>query len=344
MTDSSLITSTILSPNFTKDRIDDKNGNRQGVIDTITPHCTAGNKDSKATSTANGFADPNRQASSNYVIGGAGDVCLVVHEKDRSWCSGGEKNVKGETGRLNDFHAVTIEVASDTSGDHVNETAFNKLKELCVDIMKRNGKTKAIWFGDDAEKMVIYQPAADEMKFTWHRWFAKKACPGKYIMDHMQELIDYCNAAFAEVQPEPQPAPTPAPVVTNDIEVGDTVKINADAINKIINDVNTKLLGPLTVCKTAGSMAQLDLRVEVPMESLTEISAEAQLVSCNPYIVKVKKVLPLPIYNQPKSDAKQVGSIDNPGTYTIIAQTTDLTFGKLKSGAGYIRLADVDKA
>lgn len=237
--DSNLITATLLSPNFTADRIDSKRNNQQFDIDTITPHCTAGNKNSKSTDTAKGFNNPARQASSNYTIGGAGDICLVVHEKDRSWCSGGSKNVDGETGRFNDFHAITIEVASDTSGEHVNEKAFTALKELCVDIMRRTGRTKAIWFGDDAKRMVNYKPASNEMKFTWHRWFDYRACPGKYIMDHMQELIDYCNAAFADNQTDNNNEQT------EQVKVPDTEEVKP-TVSKLynVNDIVYFIGGP----------------------------------------------------------------------------------------------------
>lgn len=343
MTDSKLISSTVLSPNFNADR---KLNGVQYEIDTITPHCTAGNKNNSAKQIASGFSTKSRQASCNYAIGGDGSVCLVVHEKDRSWCSGGKKTVKGETGRLNDFHAVTIEVASDISGDNVNEAAFSKLKELCIDIMKRNGKTRAVWFGDNAEKMVTYQPAANEMKFTWHRWFAKKACPGKFIMEHMQEAIDDINAYFASAATAETPAETPTTAAEEEInliEKGDTVKINANRINDIINTVTAKLCGPLLVADLNASLATINIDVQVDTKDLTEVGSEPIIVDCTPYIIKVQRVLPLNIYQQPKDSSKVVSKITTAGTYTIVAQTTDSTYGKLKSGVGYVKLADIDK-
>ena len=43
--------------------------------------------------------------------------------------------------------------------------------DLCTDICKRYGKTKLLWFADK-EKTLAYNPAADEMIITVHRWFA----------------------------------------------------------------------------------------------------------------------------------------------------------------------------
>lgn len=185
---SNLVTYTNTNHNhFTKGR----NGKS---VDTITIHCTAGNKNSTAKSTVDYFATTTRECSSNYVTGGDGSIGLCVEEENRSWCSGGEKTVNGETGRLNDFHAITIEVASSSDGKEVNQAAVDATIKLCVDIMKRYGKTKAVWFGDNAAKMVSYQPAPNEMKFTWHRWFAAKACPGEYLMNHFDEIINAINA------------------------------------------------------------------------------------------------------------------------------------------------------
>lgn len=359
MSNSSLISATILSPNFTSGRM--LNG-KQYSIDTITPHCTAGNADSKCEDTAQGFAKASRKASCNYVIGGDGRICLVVDEKDRSWCTGGltaEQMTKYrgdyETGSMNDYHAVTIEIASDTTGNVVRQAAFDAFIKLSIDIMERNGKNKAVFIytsDNNGEATVNYTPAANEMKFTWHRWFAQKACPGQFIMDHMQEAIDKINAYFASAETAETPAETQtAPIaettnenaVTNLIEKGDTVKINANVINDIINAVTTKLCGPLLVSDLQDKLATLTVDVQINTEDLTEVSNIPIVTACTPYIIKAQKVLPLNIYQEPAANAKIVSKINTAGSYTIVAQTTDLKYGKLKSGAGYINLDDVTK-
>lgn len=42
------------------------------------------------------------------------------------------------------------------------------LIKLCVDICKRNGKTKLLWLGDKT-KTLNYNPKPDEMVLTVHR-------------------------------------------------------------------------------------------------------------------------------------------------------------------------------
>lgn len=230
MADSSLVTVECLtSTKCNKNRIYvvKKNGKivsqTQYYIDTITIHCTAGDKNKPAIATVQYWTNSNVGASAQYVVGGDGSVCQNVLEADRAWTTGGmsaekmkRKGRNYETGSLNDYHAVTIEVASNKSGTEITETAYNKLVDLVVDICQRNGKTKALWFGDNATKMVNYVPAANEMKFTWHRWFAQKACPGQAIMNRFQQLIDTVNTRLAgQPQPQPTPTPTPTPQPTN---------------------------------------------------------------------------------------------------------------------------------
>lgn len=219
MADSSLVTvERLTSTKCRKNRID--NSGVKHTVDTITIHCTAGNKNSTAIGTVNYWTNNNVDASSQYVVGGDGSVCQNVLEADRAWTTGGLSAEKMkqmgrnyETGSANDYHAITIEVASNSSGTEVTNAALNKTIDLVTDICKRHGKTKAVWFGDNATKMVNYKPASNEMKFTWHRWFAQKSCPGKFIMDHMQYIIDTVNSRLAG-QPQPQPQPTPQPTNT----------------------------------------------------------------------------------------------------------------------------------
>ena len=170
------------------------------TVDTITIHCTAGNENSIAKNTIDYFATTPNECGSTYCIGGDGSIGQSTLEANRPWTSGGDKNVNGETGRINDYHAITIEVASDRNGTYVTDKAIAALINLVVDICKRHGKTKAVWFGDDAKKMVAYQPAPNEMKFTWHRWFASKACPGPYLMNHFQEIIDKVNEQLNPIE------------------------------------------------------------------------------------------------------------------------------------------------
>lgn len=222
MADSNLVTvEKFTSTKCKKNRVD-SNGVKH-TVDTITIHCTAGNKHTSAEATVDYWTNNGIDASAQYVVGGDGSVCQNVFESDRAWTTGGmtasqmkKLGRNYETGSMNDYHSITIEVASNIEGTEVTDEALNKTIDLVTDICKRHGKTKAIWFGDDAEKMVNYVPASYEMKFTWHRWFAQKSCPGQYIMNHMQYIIDTVNARLsAQNNPKPNPTPATQPITNN---------------------------------------------------------------------------------------------------------------------------------
>ena len=168
-TNSPLVSYTKLSPNHS--------GQRTHTIDRITPHCVVGQ--CSVETLGNIFAPTERQASCNYGIGADGRVGMYCEEKNRSWCS---------SSSANDQRAITIECASDTSAPYAfKDVVYNKLIELCVDICKRNGKTKLLWLGDK-NKTLNYQPKSDEMVLTVHRWFANKSCPGDWMYQRMGDL------------------------------------------------------------------------------------------------------------------------------------------------------------
>lgn len=175
MSNSPLVSYTKLSPNHS--------GQRTHAIDRITPHCVVGQ--CSVETLGNIFAPTSRQASCQYGIGADGRVGMYVEEKNRSWCS---------SSNANDQRAVTIECASDTEHPYAfKDVVYNKLIELCVDICKRNGKTKLLWLGDKS-KTLAYTPASNEMVLTVHRWFANKSCPGDWMYSRMGDLASKVTA------------------------------------------------------------------------------------------------------------------------------------------------------
>ena len=170
-TNSKLVAYKKLSPNHS--------GKRTHSIDRISPHCVVGQI--SAESLGSWFAKSSTQASSNYGIDKDGRVGLYVEEKNRSWCT---------SSAANDQRAVTIECASDTKEPYtMNSKVYKTLVKLCVDICKRNGKKKLIWFGDKS-KTLNYSPKSDEMIITVHRWFANKSCPGNWLYARLGKLAD----------------------------------------------------------------------------------------------------------------------------------------------------------
>lgn len=169
MSNSSLISYTKLSPNHS--------GKRTHSVDRITPHCVVGQL--SCESICGCFTSTDRQASCNYGIGTDGRISLCVDEGNRSWCS---------SSNANDQRAVTIECASDKTAPYaMNNAVYESLINLCVDICKRNGKTKLLWFADK-NKTLAYEPASDEMVITVHRWFANKSCPGDWLYNRLGDL------------------------------------------------------------------------------------------------------------------------------------------------------------
>lgn len=169
MSNSKLVSVTKLSPNHS--------GLRTHTIDRITPHCVVGQL--SAESICNCFTSPSREASCNYGIGTDGRVALVVEEKNRSWCS---------SSNANDQRAVTIECASGLEEPYtMNRKVYKSLVNLCVDICKRNNKTKLLWFNDKA-KALNYSPKSNEMVLTVHRWFDNKSCPGNWLYGRLDKL------------------------------------------------------------------------------------------------------------------------------------------------------------
>ena len=166
MSNSSLVNYTRLSPNHS--------GKRTHAIDRISPHCVVGQCSVETLGSI--FAPTSRQASCNYGIGSDGRVGLYVDEGNRSWCT---------SSNANDQRAVTIECASDTTHPYtMNSAVYNKLIDLCVDICKRNGKKKLLWFSNPTTAL-NYAPKSDEMVITVHRWFANKSCPGDWLFSRL---------------------------------------------------------------------------------------------------------------------------------------------------------------
>lgn len=169
MSNSSLVSYTLLSPNHS--------GKRTHSIDRITPHCVVGQL--SAASICGCFTSPDREASCNYGVGKDGQISLCVDEGNRSWCS---------SSNANDQRAVTIECASDKEHPYaMTDAVYQSLIKLCVDICRRNGKSKLLWFGDK-DKTLAYEPKAGEMVLTVHRWFANKACPGDWLYSRLGDL------------------------------------------------------------------------------------------------------------------------------------------------------------
>ena len=188
MSNSKLVSYTRLSPNYTPGRVN---------YTRITPHCVVGQLTIESIGSI--FAPRSRSASSNYGIGTDGRTGLYVDEKNRSWCS---------SSAANDTRAITIECACDLKHPYaMNNRVWESLVNLCADICRRHGKHALLWLGSKSAAL-NYNPKADEMILTAHRWFSSTACPGDWLYDREGELAASVNAILSgSVIPAAKPQP-----------------------------------------------------------------------------------------------------------------------------------------
>lgn len=160
-----------LSPNHSGQRVYD--------VTRITPHCIVGQWSAKQI--GDYFLNASVNASCNYGIGKYGDIALCVPESFRSWCS---------SSRENDQRAITIECASDTKDPYaINDYVLTSLRDLMLDICRRYDKTSLIWLPTKNQRLA-YQTKNDEMLITLHRDFAKKACPGEFLISKLPDMCE----------------------------------------------------------------------------------------------------------------------------------------------------------
>lgn len=183
MSNSPLVKYTRISPHKTSPRRDE--------IHRITIHMTVGQVSVEVL--GNIFANPARNASSNYGIGPDGRIAMYVSEADRAWTS--------DSG-VNDHQAVTIETASDDTAPYaVRPAAYAALLDLVTDICVRNGKDRLLWIPDRGTALA-YKPAENEMILTIHRWFAPTYCPGTYLYERQCEIAKIVTERLQEMNYE----------------------------------------------------------------------------------------------------------------------------------------------
>ena len=170
-TNSSLISYTRLTNNHS--------GQRNMNIDSIAIHHCASVVSVETLGEI--FANPNREASSNYGIGNDGRIAMFVEEKNRSWCT---------SSAAVDNRAVTIEVSNSSTGGNwpVSDKAFNALIDLVTDICKRNNIKEIKWKND---RNLVNK--VDQQNLVAHQFVAPTACPGPYLLSKFSEIANRVN-------------------------------------------------------------------------------------------------------------------------------------------------------
>lgn len=329
MSNSPLVVYTKLSPNHS--------GKRTHAIDRITPHCVVGQL--SAENICGCFASSSGKASCNYGIGTDGRISMSVKEENRSWCS---------SSNANDQRAVTIECASDKTHPYaMNSAVYESLVKLCVDICKRNGKKKLLWFGDK-NKTLSYQPKNDEMVITVHRWFANKSCPGDWLYSRLGDLAQRVTAQLSG---------------GNTIVNGgsDTVKNYPDtpfSVQVLITNLNYRSepsmngkvlgqtgVGKFTITKVSNGWGCLKsgagwiwLGNALYCKILGTVQEEKKDI---PFTVKIE-ISDLRIRKGPGINYDATGAYTGIGEFTITevsaGKGSTKGWGRLKSGAGWISL------
>lgn len=314
-----------------------KNSGRNHAIDTITPHCIVGQV--TAQWCADYFATTDRDASSNYCIGKDGDIAVSVDESDRAWTS---------SNSANDNRAITIEIASDKVDPYtMTDAAYNALVRLCVDILKRHGKNTLVWKGSK-DAAIAYEPKANEMKLTAHRFFANKSCPGDWLYSRYAKLAaEVTKAAGGNGSQETQKASKntiPATPFTVQVLISDLNYRSAPSMSGAVRGQTGK--GVFTITEVKDGWGKLKsgagwIYLENPEYlSIGETKAtegankSSEGYPATPFMVRVI-IDDLNYRSEPSMSGKVKGQTGK-GTFTITEVKNG--WGKLKSGAGWIYL------
>lgn len=330
-TNSRLVSYTCKSPNHS--------GTRNHTIDTISPHCMAG--ELSVESCGNLFAQAGREASSNYGIGTDGRIALYVDEKNRSWCT---------SSSANDNRAVTIEVASKSYDPYaITDAAMNSLIELMADICKRNGIKKLVWSTNKNDRI----NHRNGCNVTVHRDYSAKACPGDYIYNRLGDICDKVNAKLGVSGSTSSGSSTSN--ATSSFKVGDIVTFNGTTHYKsasassgssckggqaTITSIAKGKAHPYHLIAVKGGGSTVYGWVNEKDISMGSTSSGSTSSSFTPYKVRITAD-ELNIRSAPSTSALITGSITDQGVYTIVGESNGTgasKWGKLKSGAGWISL------
>ena len=169
---------------------------------------------------------PGRRPASTVMAWTEESVCMWKRE-NRSWCSSSNEN---------DQRAVTIECAKAIPPIlmHLGTLSITSSSSFAWIFANATAKKKLLWLGDKT-KALNYNPAADEMVLTVHRWFANKSCPGDWMYSPMG---DFGFQGHCKIGREVRPAIPELPAVTfytASRQERSVTKANADAMLSKVN-------------------------------------------------------------------------------------------------------------
>ncbi len=275
---------------------------RNQPITKITPHHMAGVMSAQAF--CNVVARPSREMSANYGIGYDGTIALTCPEGDRSWCS---------SSPWNDHRSVTIEVSNSASGGDwpIGAAAYNALIDLCVDICRRNNIPKLVFTGDTSGSL------------TFHYMYAATACPGPWLKAHAQDLCDKVNARLGSS------SSTPLGLYTISLTTGTPI-YDIETMKKT-GEINASTKYTITEEKTINGAKYGKLKSGA---GWVVVEAAKPAEPDKSYTVSLKGSDLL----YESAGGRTIGSVGANGVFTIVEdkKVGNTTYGKLKSGAGWV--------
>lgn len=308
-TNSKLATVTRISP-F-------RNSPRNQPITKITLHHMAG------VLSLEQFGDivtsPGEDMSANYAVDKDARVGLFCPESDRSWCS---------SSPWNDNRAITIEISNsaygDASGWPVSDKVMAKVIDLCVDICKRNGIKKMTYTGDRNGSL------------TFHYFYTSTGCPGPYIKARAQEICDKINARLGSSSSTGNTSTSSA-----NFKKGDLVSINSNGVYYNGSSIPSWVKKEKWfISYISGDRAVLGMNESKNRNIQSPISTRYLTKSGNSGFKSYTKSLKSTetLYTSPGGNTK--GTIGTSGVFTIVEEKTvkGVKYGKLKSGAGWVKL------
>lgn len=209
----------------------------------------------------------------------------------------------------------------------MNDKVYASLIKLCVDICKRNGKKKLLWFANK-DKTLNYAPKSDEMVLTVHRWFANKSCPGDWLYSRLGDLATKVTAELSGTTSGGGTAPT----------------TQMYRVRKSWSDAKSQI-GAYKVLDNAKKKADENAGYKVFDASGNVVYPAASTPTPAPskdtsYKVQVS-IANLNIRKGPGTNYDRTGQFTGKGIFTIVQESKGegaTLWGKLKSGAGWISL------
>jgi hypothetical protein len=186
MSNSGLVEQQLSVPSDQKERYRD----RPGKPTKVTWHTWSGNTGKNDAQVLMDWWKSPRTCSVNYAITNDGKISQEIDEGRGPFTSSSESN---------DKQAVTFEIENSKNNDEpeweISDAAMQSAINLTYDIAKRNGISSFNYTGTPEKKG--YNGDGVSGNWTYHRSFSDKSCPGDYIYDRTNDILNVVNGALA---------------------------------------------------------------------------------------------------------------------------------------------------